>query len=191
MKALIITTSSCNRQELLVSLWKLGEEGIDYTILAPYMYFEMEKEVGLYSSDHTIDEFVLDPDEYDMLIVVGGNPRYTQQIYNNPNIYGIAKTFDNQGKIICAVCGSQVPIMNILRGRRVTVFPRKKMLKYMSQAGAIIEDKAIVVDRNLVTGKGEMMTEMMMEIAIELVKERSKRLKEEKLKESGLPQDGD
>ena len=70
----------------------------------------------------------------------------------------LIREFDKQGKIIASVCVGAMPVgkSGVLKGRNATTydlldgFRRKQLADY----GAIVKDKQIVVDHNIITSTG-------------------------------------
>jgi len=149
MKALIISADNFEDTELLVPYYRLKEEGIQVdiaslkkgTIKGKHGY-----EVGV---DKTLKEVT--PDDYDILILPGG--KAPESIRKEKDALEIAKNFFQKNKPVSAIChGPQTLISaGLLKGRHVTCY--KSVAKEIKDAGALYEDKEVVVDGNLVTSR--------------------------------------
>jgi len=93
----------------------------------------------------------VDPDDYDILILPGGKAPET--IRKDNNALAIAKDFFHKNKPVSAVChGPQTLISaGLLKDRHATCY--KSVAKEMKDAGALYEDKEVVVDGYLVTSR--------------------------------------
>ncbi len=89
--------------------------------------------------------------DFDGLIVPGGF--MPDKLRRDPQVLDLVRTFHKSGKLIAAVChGGWIPISaGVYRGVRVTGSPGIK--DDLVNAGAIWEDKAVVVDRHFVSSR--------------------------------------
>ena len=149
MKALILSADNFEDTELLVPYYRLQEEGIQVDI-ASMKKGEIKGKHGYeVEVDKTLKE--VDPNDYDILILPGG--KAPEAIRKEKDALEIAKDFFHKNKPVSAVChGPQTLISaGLLRGRHATCY--KSVAKEMKDAGAIYEDKEVVVDGNLVTSR--------------------------------------
>jgi protease I len=88
---------------------------------------------------------------FDGLVVPGGF--MPDKLRRDPIVLGIVRDFDKQSKLIAAVChGGWIPISaGVYGGVRVTGSPGIK--DDLVNAGAIWEDKPLVVDRHFVSSR--------------------------------------
>lgn len=89
----------------------------------------------------------------DILILPGGTPK----IDDHEGLKKEVKAFYEKGKTIAAICAAPMVFggLGILKGKRATCYPGFE--KYLE--GAILEtDKAVVVDGNVITGRGPGLT---------------------------------
>lgn len=99
----------------------------------------------------TMDKKISDvnPDEYDAIVLPGGNPGYLN-LSRTGKVLEIIKRLNVRGKLICAVCASPYVLARagVLEGRRATIYPgMEKEIPYPRS------DK-VVVDGNIVTSQG-------------------------------------
>lgn len=91
------------------------------------------------------------PGDYGILILPGGKAPET--IRKENAAIEIVKHFFQKNKPVFAIChGPQTLIMaGLLKGRHATCY--KSVAQEMKDAGAMYEDKEVVVDGNLVTSR--------------------------------------
>jgi len=149
MKALIISADNFEDTELLVPYYRLKEEGIHVDIAS----IRKGKIKGKHGYEVEVDKILkeVNPDDYDVLILPGGKAPET--IRKDSDALKIAKDFFQKNKPVSAVChGPQTLISaGLLKGRHATCY--KSVAQEMKDAGALYEDKEVVVDGNLVTSR--------------------------------------
>lgn len=89
----------------------------------------------------------------DILIVPGGTAKYNE----HNGLKEEVKKFYDKGKPIAAICAAPMVFgtMGLLKGKKATCYPGFE--KYLEGA-ALETDKAVVVDGNIITGKGPGLT---------------------------------
>jgi protease I len=149
MKALIISADNFEDSELFVPYYRLKEEGIHVDIASIKKGIIKGKHGYEVKVDKPLKE--VNPDDYDILILPGGKAPET--IRKDKNAIEIAKHFFQKNKPVSAIChGPQILITaDMLKGRHATCY--KSVVKEMKDAGAIYEDKEVVIDGNLVTSR--------------------------------------
>lgn len=149
MKALIISADNFEDSELLVPYYRLREE--DYTVdIASVKKGSIRGKHGYeVSVDKTLQE--IRPDDYDILILPGG--KAPGIVRKEKKALEIAEHFVRNNKPVSAIChGPQTLISaGLLKGRHATCY--KSVAPEMKEAGAVYEDKEVVVDKNLVTSR--------------------------------------
>lgn len=89
---------------------------------------------------------------YDAIVLPGG-PDGTVNLSNNPDVMELIKRHDNAGKLICPICSAAVKVLGknkLLKRRKYTC---SGDLYHMPNDGEFI-DEDVVIDQNLVSGKG-------------------------------------
>jgi len=89
----------------------------------------------------------------DILILPGG----TTKINEHDGLKEQVSAFYQKGKLVAAICAAPMVLggLGILKGKKATCYPGFE--KYLE--GAILEtDKAVVVDGNIITGRGPGLT---------------------------------
>lgn len=149
MKVLIISADNFEDTELLVPYYRFREEGIEVDVASLNKGRIKGKhgyEVGI---DKTLKE--VRPEDYDLLFLPGG--RAPETVRKEKEALEIAKAFFKKNKPVAAIChGPQTLISaGLLRGRHATCYG--SVAAEMKEAGALYEDKEVVVDGNLVTSR--------------------------------------
>lgn len=149
MKALIISADNFEDMELLTPLYRLREEGVHVDIASVKKGKIKGKHGYEVDVDLTLKE--VNPDDYNLLILPGGNA--PEVVRKEKDAVEIAKHFFQKNKPVSAIChGPQILISaDLLKGRHATCY--KSVAQEMKQAGAVYEDKEVVVDGNLITSR--------------------------------------
>jgi protease I len=149
MKALIVTGEHFEDCELLVPYYRLKEEDIEVDIASIRRGNLTGKHGYEVQATQALED--VNTEEYDLLVLPGGMA--PAAIRNQPAAARIAQAFFRRSKLVAAIChGPQILISaGVLRGRRVTCY--RTVAKELREAGAIYEDREVVVDGNLVTSR--------------------------------------
>ena len=149
MKALIISADNFEDSELLVPYYRLKEAGLDVTVASMGRGAIKGKHGYEVAVDKTLDE--VNPDDYAILVLPGG--KAPAAVRKEAKALAIAKSFFAHNKPVAAIChGPQVLISaGLLKGRRATCY--KSVVDELKEAGALYEDREVVVDANLVTSR--------------------------------------
>ncbi len=101
----------------------------------------------------------INANDYDALAIAGGfeDAGFYEDVFDE-RFLNLIRNFDKDEKIIAAVCAAAIPLgkSGVLVGRNATTydlcdgFRRKQLVKY----GANVQDKHIVVDKNIITSTG-------------------------------------
>jgi len=110
------------------------------------------------------DKIITDvkPEDYDGIVLPGGNPGY-KNLENNQQVINFIKAFESRGKLIAAICASPTILekIGVLEGKKATCYPAMKdRLKNFV-------DERVVVDKNVITSQGPGTA---IEFALEIVK---------------------
>ena len=149
MKALVISGDNFEDTELLVPYYRLKEDGIHVDIASMNKGRIKGKHGYEVEVNKTLKE--VKPDDYDILVLPGG--KAPEAIRREKEAIEIVKDFFQKNKLVSAIChGPQILITaGLLKGRHATCY--KSVAEEMRDAGAIYEDKEVVVDGNLVTSR--------------------------------------
>jgi protease I len=148
-KALMVSADNFEDTELLVPYYRLEEEGINVDIAS----IKRGKIKGKHGYEVEVNKTLkeVDPAEYDILVLPGGKAPET--VRKERDAIDIAKHFFESNKPVSAIChGPQILITaGLLKGRHATCY--RSVAPEMRDAGAVYEDKEVVVDGNLVTSR--------------------------------------
>jgi len=149
MKALILSANNFEDSELLVPYYRLKEAGVEVTVasvkhgvITGIRGYEM-------AVDKTFDE--VNPEDYAILVLPGG--KAPAVVRKEPKALEITRSFFVRNKPVAAIChGPQILISaGLLKGRRATCYI--SVANELKEAGALYEDREVVVDGNLVTSR--------------------------------------
>jgi protease I len=149
MKALILSADHFEDSELLVPYYRLQEADVEVVVASLRRGAITGKHGYEVAVDKSFDE--INPDDYAILILPGGAaPAVVRQ---EPMALEIARNFFAGNKPVAAIChGPQILISaGLLQGRHATCY--KSVADELKEAGALYEDREVVVDANLVTSR--------------------------------------
>jgi len=149
MKALILSADDFEDSELLIPYYRLKEAGYTVDVAA--------EKTGVIRGMHGYEVLAVksfddvDPKEYAVLILPGG--KAPASVRKNPKANAIARHFFAVNKPVGAIChGPQTLISaGVLHDRRATCY--RTVAKELQEAGALYEDREVVVDGRLVTSR--------------------------------------
>jgi len=149
MKALIISADNFEDTELLVPYYRLKEAGVEVTVASLSRGAIKGKHGYEVAVDKTLDE--INPDDYAILVLPGG--KAPAVVRKDSKALEIARSFFARSKPVAAIChGPQILISaGLLQGRRATCY--KSVADELKKAGALYEDREVVVDANLITSR--------------------------------------
>jgi protease I len=149
MKALIISADNFEDSELLVPYYRLKESGVEVTVAS----LTRGKITGKHGYEVTVDKTFdeVNPDDYAILVLPGGAA--PTEVRKEPKALEIARSFFDRNKPVAAIChGPQILISaGLLQGRHATCY--LSVADELKEAGALYEDREVVVDANLVTSR--------------------------------------
>jgi protease I len=149
MNALIISADNFEDSELLVPYYRLKEAGVEVVVASLSLGAIKGKHGYEVAVDKTLNE--VNPDDYAILILPGGAA--PALLRKESKALELARSFFGRGKPVAAIChGPQILISaGLLQGRHATCY--KSVADELKEAGAIYEDREVVVDANLVTSR--------------------------------------
>jgi len=149
MKALIISADHFEDSELLVPYYRLQEASVEVVVASLKRGTITGKQGYEVAVDKTIAE--VNPDDYAILVLPGG--KAPAVVRKEAKALEIARSFFERNKPVAAIChGPQILISaGLLKGRRATCY--KSVADELKEAGALYEDREVVVDGNLVTSR--------------------------------------
>jgi protease I len=149
MKALIISADNFEDSELLVPYYRLKEEGIEVVVASMRRGTITGKHGYEVPVDMTLNE--VNSDDYAILVLPGGAA--PAEVRKEPKALEVTQDFFVKNKPVAAIChGPQVLISaGLLQGRHATCYV--SVADELKEAGALYEDREVVVDANLVTSR--------------------------------------
>jgi len=149
MKALIISADNFEDSELLVPYYRMKEAGVEVTVASMIHGAITGKHGYEVAVDKTLAE--VNPDDYAILVLPGG--KAPAAVRKESKALEIARSFFADSKPVAAIChGPQILISaGLLKGRRATCYI--SVADELKEAGALYEDREVVVDGNLVTSR--------------------------------------
>lgn len=149
MKALILSADNFEDSELLVPLYRLQEAGYSVDVAARTRGSITGKHGYVVTAGKSFVE--IDPAAYAVLVLPGG--KAPAAIRDEPTVQAIVRAFFAAGKPVGAIChGPQTLISaGLLKGRRATCYG--SVAAELQAAGALYEDREVVVDGMLVTSR--------------------------------------
>ncbi len=135
--------------ELLVPYYRLQEAGVEVTMVSLKSGVITGKHGYEVAVDKIPDE--VNPDDYAILVLPGG--KAPEAVRKEPKALEIARSFFTHSKPVAAIChGPQILISaGLLKGRRATCY--MSVADELKKAGALYEDREVVVDANLITSR--------------------------------------
>lgn len=97
--------------------------------------------------------------DYDALAIPGGfeDAGFYEDVFDE-RFLKLIRDFDKDGKIIAAVCAAAIPVgkSGVLKGRNATTYDLSDGFrrKQLADFGANVQDKHIVIDKNIITSTG-------------------------------------
>lgn len=149
MKALILSADNFEDQELFYPLNRLKEEGVMVKVASMKKGAIVGEHGYSINTDMTFDDVM--PEGFDILVLPGG--RAPEKVRLEDTALEIARHFFDNDKTVAAIChGAQTLISaDVLKGRRATCYIAIR--DDLRMAGAIYEDREVVVDGNLITSR--------------------------------------
>ena len=97
--------------------------------------------------------------DYDALAIPGGfeDAGFYEDVFDE-RFLNLIREFDKEGKIIAAVCAAAIPVgkSGVLDGRNATTYDLSDGFrrKQLADFGAHVQDKHIIIDKNIITSTG-------------------------------------
>ncbi|HWQ66487.1 MAG TPA: DJ-1/PfpI family protein [Methanospirillum sp.] len=92
---------------------------------------------------------------YNGIIIIGGEGAITS-LYDNLVLRELVRAFDQEEKIVSAICASPVILSRagILQKKTVTLFRDPQLIEEVQASGARVSSDPVVTDRRIITGIG-------------------------------------
>ncbi len=159
---LVVCARRYNGHELWTSLGVLQQRGHTFEVIS--MATDIYDEVTFQPNTikRTIPE-VTSLEGFQGLMYVSGNMQDTESHWTNDQAMAYASEASAKGLPVAAICCSTPMVRNIVRGKRVSVFPLVRIRKLMEEAGATVSQASLSTDGLVVTAENQMLTQMWVE----------------------------
>ena len=150
-KALVFLASGFEEIETVTVVDVLRRAGVDVTVagLAPNV---VEGAHGVkIVPDKSIDD--LKVEDFDAIIVPGGNPGY-KNLRKEPRVIAMIKKAFDSNKLVAAICAAPAVLSDagVLEGKACTIYPG--MEEELEAGGGKPKQDIVVVDGNIITSRG-------------------------------------
>jgi 4-methyl-5(b-hydroxyethyl)-thiazole monophosphate biosynthesis len=146
MKILVPFAEGFEEIEALTIVDVLRRAGIEVVIVGvPSSIVTGSQGVRIFA-DKKISE--IDPEDYDGIVLPGGNPGY-KNLAKSEKILEMIRKFNSEGKLVAAICGSPAVLAKagILQDKKATIYPgMEKEIPYP-------RSEKVVVDENVITSQ--------------------------------------
>ncbi len=148
-RVVIISTHNFEDTELIYPYYRLKEAGADVKIASLEKGTIRGKHGIEVTAELTIKE--LDADNYDAVIIPGGWAPDRLRVYKE--VLDLVSKMNKKEKLIAAIChGPHVLISaGVVRGKKLTAV--RPLWDDLKNAGATVQDKAVVKDKNIITSR--------------------------------------
>lgn len=130
--------------------------------------------IGAYGGEAKVDILLDDlaVSDFDAVVFIGGSGAL--KYLDNDKSYEIARQIIKADKILGAICISPVILAKsgVLAGKKATVWSSpldRAPVKILKEEEAIYEDKSVVVDGKIITGKGPIVAKQFAETLTEML----------------------
>ncbi|KWZ76745.1 DJ-1 family glyoxalase III [Anaerococcus tetradius] len=164
-KFLVLATNGNETIELFTPVDYLRRLGLSVDIVSTEESLDLKTSQGVsFRADLTFNQIVAD--EYFGLYIPGGTDG-AYSMRDNKKVINLIQNFNKEGKIIAAICAGPVVLnkAGILTDKKATSFPAMK--EEMDKTETYIDDKIVVTDGNITTGRGAAVTNY---LALELAR---------------------
>lgn len=154
IRAVILTADKFEDLEVLYPYFRLLEMGAQVIIATPKMGTIGGEHGYRLEPDMTIDE--VSPDKFNLLIIPGGFPDGAPAtVRKQPKALEITRSFIAEKKLVASICHGPWTLVSagVVKGRKLTSFWHDGVPEEIKAAGGIFQDKAVVVDGNLITSR--------------------------------------
>lgn len=153
-KIAVLATDGVEQVELTEPVKALKAASANVVVIAPHggqiQGMNHDKPGDMLAVDHDLGS--MSPDDFDALLLPGGvaNP---DTLRADPQAVAFVRHFVEAGKPIASICHGPWTLIEAggVRGRRMTSWP--SLTTDLKNAGAVWEDKPVVVDGMLVTSR--------------------------------------
>jgi len=148
---LVFLASGFEEIETVTIVDVLRRAGVDVTVAGLTPNVTEGKHGMKIVPDKSIDNVAVE--DFDALIVPGGNPGY-KNLRKDPRVIDIVKKAFDSNKLVAAICAGPTVLSDagILNGKACTIYPG--MDEELEAGGGKPKQDIVVVDGNIVTSRG-------------------------------------
>jgi protease I len=149
---LLVPQRNFNDTEFTVTRNALEIKGCEVTIASITKDEALSMEGGKIKPD--IELRLANPNNYDAFVLIGGSG--TPQLLDYPEVISTVKKFNEQEKLIAAICLAPIILAQagILVGVLSTVYPADFAIKDLKDGGASYSEMHVIKDGNIITADG-------------------------------------
>jgi len=156
MVLIVIAPRNFRDEELTEPIHYLEKNGIAYEVISTSRGLA----IGMLGGKMLIEKTIKDVKEdgisrYAGIMIVGGggSPEY---LWNNTSLQDLVRQFDDQEKIISAICLSPAILARagVLKEKVATVWNDDQAIEEIRKGGGIFKSDPIVVDGRIITANG-------------------------------------
>ncbi len=150
-KALVFLATGFEEIETVTIVDVLRRANIDVTVAGLTPNIIEGAHAMKIAPDKSIDDVKVD--DFDVIVVPGGNPGY-KNLRNDPRVIGMIKKAFNSDKLVAAICAAPAVLSDagVLEGKSCTIYPG--MENELEKGGGKPKQDMIVVDGNIITSRG-------------------------------------
>lgn len=158
MTALVVTSRRFNGYEFWKPLQTIIRRGHSLGVYSTSDVLEDEKTGKKVRCSGTLVD--IDPEKYNSLMIISGNPSDTEKYWYDPTIKYLVQFFNKSNLPIAGICAS-VPSVRwaLAPGAKVAVFPMQKTHNCLKEVGVLPAGVTMTVVGNVVTAENEMLAE--------------------------------
>jgi protein deglycase len=150
-KALVFLATGFEEIETVTVIDVLRRAGVDVTVAGLSANIVEGVHALKVVPDKTVDD--VNVDDFDAVIVPGGNPGY-KNLRKDPRVINMVKKAFNSKKLVAAICAGPTVLSDagILENKVCTIYPG--MENELKAGGGKPEQDIVVIDGNVMTSRG-------------------------------------
>lgn len=160
-RVLVACAKRYNGHELWTLLGVLKERGHTFEVVSQATLIRDEKTMRPNTIERTLyDVDVMECLDFDAMCVVSGNMKDTEAYWTDDHIFALLNGFQENGKLIAAICCSVPTLAPLCDGVKVSHFPLIRCKQRLKHYGAILVNTTLTVDGLVITAENQMVTQM-------------------------------
>lgn len=182
MKALIIVSTLYNARELWGTMKILKNNDIDFEVISLNKNCIIQDEEGpeTIKIHGSVDDFILRTiEDFDALFIISGALKETMDHWHHKKIRRIVNRFNEQEKVIAAICCSVPTIRYVCKGKKVAFFPLAESRALLKDAGAVDSKMSLMIDGRIITAETQIATKPWAQMAADVINGKEVELKQD------------